>query len=165
MLFPLVSLSGLIEPHSSIELHAFLPTIFPMPQPQFSGGELINQEQAASLPDQMAGEQRLRNYYAAIANRRYADAYAMLSDRYQSQVPSPQFIRQYRDYIVNLSVQSVQLLSTLSTNNQLLYHVSFDVAYLRPYPSSDGRLQEYYRLVPDPDQPGNWLIDSMETAP
>ena len=46
-----------------------------------------------------------------------------------------------------------------------MFNANLDATYIKQYPAGSGQLPSYYVVVPDPSNPGHWLMDEEDTGP
>lgn len=120
------------------------------------------EEETAKRP---ADEQLLYNYFEAINDKRYRDAYDMRTAAYRSERGYEEFAASYSDYVNSVKAISVKKLPEFSTADSEEFQVSLDATYIQEYPAGSGRIPEFYVLVPNPNEAGGWLIESEGTGP
>jgi hypothetical protein len=80
---------------------------------------------ATPTPYQSASlEQLVRDYYQAIDQRRYADAYAYLSRAEQGRQSFADFERQFSRTLVSIKVRSIDMVSMAGTSASLAAHTA-----------------------------------------
>lgn len=104
-------------------------------------------------------------YFQAIADQNYQAAYNLHSPEYRAQVPYDVFVQMYQDHIQSISIQSVEPLPHFSNPNHQEFRVEFNVSYIKPFPAGNGRIPEFFVLVPQADDQAPWLIDGMAPGP
>lgn len=119
-------------------------------------------EETATRP---ADEQLLYDYFQAIDEGRYRDAFDMRTMSLQQEADYDEFVASYRDYVSSVQVASVEKLPNFSTPEREEFQVELDATYIKPYPAGSGQIPGFYVLVPDPNQNGAWLIESDGTGP
>jgi hypothetical protein len=113
-----------------------------------------------------AEEQIVYDYYKAINDKRYQDAFAMTSDRFKSSYASfAAFEASYRDYVQSVKVVSLRRLDQFSTPQRIEFDATYDAAYIKPYPAGSGQLPPVNVVVPDAVNPNHWLLDGIGTGP
>jgi Domain of unknown function (DUF4829) len=106
----------------------------------------------------------LYDYFQAIAAGNYQTAYNLHTPEYRAQVPYDQFVQMYQGHIGSISIQSVEPLPT-SGKNRKEFRLEFNVSYIKPFPVGNGRVPEFFVLVPPADAESEWLIDGMAPGP
>lgn len=111
-----------------------------------------------------ADEQVLYDYFEAIDEGRYEDAYDMWTE---SGRPSSfdDFKTSYADYVESVKVVSVTKLPEFSTSDRETFRVDLDASYIKNYPAGSGEIPMFWVVVPDPDTTEGWLIDAEGTGP
>ncbi len=111
-----------------------------------------------------ADQQVLYDYFEAIDQKRYRDAYNMWSESGQP-TSFEEFKASYADYIDSVKVVSARKLPEFSTPDRETFQVEFDARYIKKYPAGSGEIPLFWMVVPDPANPGDWLIDAEGTGP
>ncbi len=123
--------------------------------PRSSGDHVVPQE-----------ERVIYDYYDAINQKRYQDAYNLTSDDFKAQFPTfSDFEDSYEKYISSVKVVSLTRLDRFSTNQRIEYRAVYDATYLRPYPTGDGKLPPVNVVIPDTVNEDRWLLDKISTEP
>jgi hypothetical protein len=106
------------------------------------------------------------NYYDAINDKRYQDAYNLTSDAFKSHYTSfSAFEASYRDYVSSVAVVSLTRLDQFSTNQRIEYQAVYDAKYIKPYPGGGGTLPTVNVVVPDTVNENHWTLDEIGTGP
>jgi hypothetical protein len=106
----------------------------------------------------------LYEYFGAIAAGDYQTAYNLHTPEYRAQVPYDQFVQMYQGNIGSISIQSVEPLPTYNKNHRE-FRLELNVSYIKPFPIGNGRVPEFFVLVPPANAEGEWLIDGMAPGP
>lgn len=134
-------------------------------------GTTIDREavkQAAQLTNSTNREDArtvLYEYIQAIASRNYQAAYNLHSSEYRAQVPYEKFVQMYQDSVSAASISSVELLPAFSNDYRQEFRVQIDATYIRNFPTANGRLPEFFILVPSSNGERHWVIDGMAPGP
>jgi hypothetical protein len=113
-----------------------------------------------------ADEQIIYDYFAAINAKGYQDAYQMLTAKWKSIYANyEQFVASYREYISSVTIRSIKKLPEFSSPGKGMFQVELEANYIKHYPAGSGNIPEFYVLVPDTNNPGQWLIDSAGAGP
>jgi len=112
-----------------------------------------------------AGEQLLYDYFEAIDEGRYRDAFEMRTMSLQPDADYDAFAASYSDYVKSVRVVSVKRLPEFSSMGREEFQVELDATYVKPYPAGSGQIPTFFILVPHPDREGAWLIESEGTGP
>lgn len=112
-----------------------------------------------------AEEQLLYDYFEAVDEGRYRDAFDMRTMSLQPDADFEEFAASYRDYVKGVRVVSVKRLPEFSSPGREEFQVELDATYIKPYPAGSGQIPPFFILVPHPDREGAWLIDSEGTGP
>jgi hypothetical protein len=113
-----------------------------------------------------AEEQIVYDYYKAINEKRYQDAFSMTSDRFKSSYASlAAFEASYKDYVESVRVLSLLRLDQFSTPQRIEFDATYDARYIKPYPAGSGKLPPINTVVPDTVNPNHWLLDEIGTGP
>jgi len=127
-------------------------TTTPSTSPQ---GQVIPQEELV-----------IYNYYNAINDKRYQDAYTLTSDAFKSHYTSfAEFEASYSKYVSSVSVVSLTRLNQFSTNQRIEYQAVYDAKYIKSYPGGSGTLPPINVVVPDTVNENHWLLDEIGTGP
>ena len=111
-----------------------------------------------------ADQQVLYEYFEAIDQKRYRDAYNMWSESGQP-TSFEEFKASYADYVDSVRVVSVKKLPEFSAPDRETFQVDLDSRYIKNYPAGSGEIPSFWTVVPDPANPGSWLIEAEGTGP
>ncbi len=109
-------------------------------------------------------EQLLYDYFAAINDGRYEDAYAMWAAN-QRPTSFSEFAASYRDYVDTVEVRSLKKLPEFSSPGNEVYQVDLDATYIKEYPAGSGEIPGVWTVVQDFNNPDKWLIADEGTGP
>lgn len=129
------------------------------------GGETTTEKTVEKTPTRPADEQLLYDYFGAIDEGRYRDAFDMRTASLEPDADFEEFSASYRDYVKSVKVVSVKKLPEFSEPGREEFQVTLDATYIKPYPAGSGQIPMFYILVPDPEHQGGWLIESEGTGP
>lgn len=111
-------------------------------------------------------QQVIYNYYKAVNEKRYKDAFNLASGRFKSQYGSlSDFEATYRDFVNSVKVVSLTRLDQFSTGTLIEFRAVYDATYIKPYPAGDGKLPTINTVVPDATNQNRWMIDEISTGP
>lgn len=130
-------------------------------------GQVVEPE-AAQLPTQSNlgdASQVLYEYVQAIASRNYQAAYNLHSPGYRAQVPYEKFVQMYQDSVGTVNISSVELLPAFSNDYHKEFRVQIDATYIQNFPTANGRLPEFFILIPSANGASQWVIDGMAPGP
>jgi hypothetical protein len=129
-----------------------------------TNGDAGEQTTGEIVKKKPADEQVLYDYFEAIDEKRYDDAYDLWSESGQS-ASFEEFKASYADYVDSVKVVSVTKLPEFSTPDRETFRVDLDARYIKNYPAGSGEIPMFWVVVPDPDSTGDWLIEAEGTGP
>jgi len=103
----------------------------------------------------------INEYYQAINQGKYRDAYNLTSANYQRGTSYKNFVYQYENYIKSVKIKSIERLTQYSDKNDGVFNVTFDATYKKKYPYGNGELPGIHTLQRETPKSTVWKIDSI----
>lgn len=122
-----------------------------------------NEEEKAS-GSRPPEEQLLYDYFEAIDEGRYQDAYGMWAAD-QRPTDFNEFAASYRDYVSAVGVSSLKRVPEFSAPGSEVFQVELDATYIKEYPAGSGEIPVFWTVVQDFENPDRWFIASSGTGP
>ena len=124
-------------------------------------GNTVSKSGEITKKDITDQEKVLNEYYEAIDQGKYKDAYNLTSANYRRGRSYDNFVYQYKEYIKSVKIKSMERISQYSDKENGVFNLTFDAIYKQKYPDGNGELPAIHVLQREKKKSPVWKIDSI----